>query len=62
MINPDEYEIVDVLGNKVGNLRKVTSTNFIDIFGNRWKRGYSSGIGYEIRKKKMFGLPENLRL
>lgn len=60
MINVEEYEIVDVSGYKVGDLKKVTPTNFIDKSGNRWKRGYSSGMYYEIRKKKMFGLPEHL--
>jgi len=52
MENNTYDEIVDALGNVVGKLKKITRTNLIGTDGVRYKRAYSSGVGYEVKKRK----------
>jgi len=52
--NPEEYDIVGYLSNRVGTLHHATRKYFVDIGGNKWNRESTAGIPplYSIVKKK----------
>jgi len=47
----DEYVIVDVMGNKVGNLAKTTTRFFIATDGTKFERDYQAPSRYSIVRK-----------